>query len=161
MPPRVLALSGIAPSLSHPREGRHPRGGGPTTGNCHGDFGGAAPGPGRLTRLTRPQTATRSWAVLPPHGCHVEEQQPVLMALEVNCVPRSLRRRARARSPAASSDLTISQSKQRPKRSIVTGYDIDISLMNWRHHRNAFSRVSAANVSDLPSVIHSSEAWAV
>jgi hypothetical protein len=40
-------------------------------------------------------------------------------------------------------------------------YDIDISSMNLRHHWNESSRTSAADVSDLPSVIHSSEACAV
>src|SRR5215475_6669052 len=40
-------------------------------------------------------------------------------------------------------------------------YDIDISSMNLRHHWNASSRTSAADVSDLPSVIHSSQACAV
>src|SRR2546421_2905591 len=40
-------------------------------------------------------------------------------------------------------------------------YDIDISSMNLRHHWNASSRISTADVSDLPSVIHSSEACAV
>jgi hypothetical protein len=40
-------------------------------------------------------------------------------------------------------------------------YDVDISLRNLRHHWNACSRTSAAGVSDLPSVIHSSAACAV
>src|SRR5215467_12083105 len=40
-------------------------------------------------------------------------------------------------------------------------YDVDISLKNLRHHWNACSRTSAAGVSDLPSVIHSSAACAV
>src|SRR5262249_21750147 len=39
-------------------------------------------------------------------------------------------------------------------------YDIGISLKNLRHHWNARSRTSAAGVSDLPSVIHSSAACA-
>jgi hypothetical protein len=40
-------------------------------------------------------------------------------------------------------------------------YDVDISSKNLRHHWNACSRTSAAGVSDLPSVIHSSAACAV
>src|SRR5215831_7047566 len=48
------------------------------------------------------------------------------------------------------------------KRKRLDGlYGIDISSMNLRHHWNASSRTSAADVSDLPSVIHSSEACAV
>src|SRR5215472_10882222 len=40
-------------------------------------------------------------------------------------------------------------------------YNADISSKNLRHHWNACSRTSAADVSDLPSVIHSSAACAV
>src|SRR5262245_37419309 len=40
-------------------------------------------------------------------------------------------------------------------------YNVDISSKNLRHHWNACSRTSAAGVSDLPSVIHSSAACAV
>src|SRR5262249_33756885 len=48
------------------------------------------------------------------------------------------------------------------KRKRLDGlYSIDISSMNLRHHWNASSRTSTADVSDLPSVIHSSEACAV
>jgi hypothetical protein len=47
------------------------------------------------------------------------------------------------------------------KREHLDFYDIDISSMNLRHHWNPCSRTSAANVSDLPSVIHSSEACTV
>ena len=53
----------------------------------------------------------------------------------------------------------------KPGRAAAEGsidfYDVDISLRNLRHHWNVCSRTSAAGVSDVPSVIHSSAACAV
>jgi len=85
------------------------------------------------------------------------------MAPEVTCVQRSLARQgwSRSRRFERSDNFVKRTGAEVSNDQSFAGYDIDSSSMNLLHHRNAFSRVSAVNVSDLPSVIHSSEAWAV
>src|SRR5262249_44409542 len=114
----------------------------------------------------------------------LDRRQPLFQQVErfLLGLPASKRRQARycphARaSPSIRTHRTKTSAHGKPYRSKQDGgatpeaprcgggkhrhYDVDISLKNLRHHWNACSRTSAAGVSGLPSVIHSSAACAV
>ena len=104
--------------------------------------------PGGHTRMSRAHADAKATEAAAPEA--TEAATAAARARRRTAIADARGRHGRLRQELAAGGVTARQL-----------YDIDISSMNLRHHWNVFSRISAAGVSELPSVIHSSDACAV
>jgi len=104
--------------------------------------------PGGHTRMSRAHADAKATEAAAPEA--TEAATAAARARRRTAIADARGRHGRLRQELAAGGVTARQL-----------YDIDISSMNLRHDWNVFSRISAAGVSEPPSVIHSSEACAV